>query len=263
MKIFVLNGPPASGKSTLMDYLLLNDRDYLEPIVSFTTRIPKEGEKEGRDYYYINGSKYTDYRVKGEILEEIEYMGNIYGITKVEIKRVLDSGKNGLAVLNLEGLRQLKRAVGPQNIISIYIYRDLKDIMASTKESNSDDDYIRRITLAREEMKDIGACDYVVYNIGSRAEAYQQLNSIIKKEINAPSINLEIKAGQRYRHFKGDVYEIITTALHSENYCPMVIYKNTVTGENFARPYDIFCGKKELSKENRIINRFELVEENQ
>jgi hypothetical protein len=101
----------------------------------------------------------------------------------------------------------------------------------------------------------------LIYHIGSRAEAYQQLNNIIKKEINAPSISLEIKAGQRYRHFKGDVYEIITTALHSENYCPMVIYKNTVTDEVFARPYDIFCGKKELSKENRIINRFELVAE--
>lgn len=263
MKIFVLNGPPSSGKSTLMDYLLLNDRDYLEPIVSFTTRTPKTGEKEGRDYYFINGSKYTDYRVQGEVLEEIENLGNTYGITKGEIKRVQDSGKNGLAILNLEGLRQLKNVVGPQHIISIYIYRDFKDIMASIKEGSSNDEYTRRITLAKEEMKDIGACDYVIYNIGSRAEAYDQLKNIIKKEINAPSINLEIKAGQRYRHFKGDVYEIITAALHSENYCPMVIYKNTVTGEVFARPYDIFCGKKELSKENRIINRFELVEENE
>jgi len=45
MKIFVLNGPPASGKSVLMDYLLLNDSDYLETIISLTTRRPKHGEK--------------------------------------------------------------------------------------------------------------------------------------------------------------------------------------------------------------------------
>lgn len=50
MKIFVLNGPPSSGKTVLMDYLLLNDHDYLEPIISFTTRAPKPGEKEGREY---------------------------------------------------------------------------------------------------------------------------------------------------------------------------------------------------------------------
>ena len=54
-----------------------------------------------------------------------------------------------------------------------------------------------------------------------------------------------IKPGQRYRHFKGDLYEVITTALHSENYCPLVVYKNLATGVVYARPYDLFCGKKD------------------
>ena len=53
MKIFVLSGPPSSGKSVLMDYLLLNDSDYLEPIISYTTRSPKPEEKEGKDYYFL------------------------------------------------------------------------------------------------------------------------------------------------------------------------------------------------------------------
>jgi guanylate kinase len=261
MKIFVLIGPPSSGKSALMDYLLLNDSDYLEPIVSYTTRSPKPGEKDGKNYYFITLAQYTDYLVKNEIIEEIKYLENSYGITRTEIKRVQATGRNGLAILNLEGLRILKKVLGPQNIVSIFIYRDLREILENLKKSCSGDEYEKRVTTVKEEMKDIGTSDYVVYNIGSLADAYQQMHSIIRKEINAPPIDRSIEPGQRYRHFKGDLYEVITTALHSENYCPLVVYKNLSTGDVFARPYDMFCGKKELESQNRIVNRFELVEE--
>ena len=261
MKIFVLIGPPSSGKSALMDYLLLNDSDYLEPIVSYTTRSPKPGEKDGKNYYFITPAQYTDYLVKNEIIEEIKYLENSYCITRTEIKRVQATGRNGLAILNLEGLRILKKVLGPQNIVSIFIYRDLREILENLKKSCSGDEYEKRVTTVKEEMKDIGTSDYVVYNIGSLADAYQQMHSIIRKEINAPPIDRSIEPGQRYRHFKGDLYEVITTALHSENYCPLVVYKNLSTGDVFARPYDMFCGKKELESQNRIVNRFELVEE--
>lgn len=261
MKIFVLHGPPSSGKSTLMDYLLLNDNDYLEPIVAFTTRSPRSGEKRNKDYYFISPEQYTQFRVNDEIIEEINYLEYNYGITRDEINRVQNTGKNGITILNLEGLRILKNVLGPQNIISIFIYRDLTDILPSLKESCSEAEYKRKAANVKQDLKDIGSCDYVVYNIGSLSDAYQQLNSIIRKEINAPTINREIKAGQRYRHFKGDIYEVITTALHSENYCPLVVYKNLSTEIVYARPYDLFCGKKEIESENRIVNRFELVEE--
>jgi guanylate kinase len=261
MKIFVLIGPPSSGKSVLMDYLLLNDSDYLEPIVSYTSRSPKPGEKEGKDYYFITPAQYTDYLVKNEIIEEIKYLENNYGITRTEIKRVQATGRNGIAILNLEGLRILKNVLGPQNIVSIFIYRDLRDILEDLKQSCNPDKYQGRVTTVKQEMKDIGTSDYVVYNMGSLANAYQQMHSIIRKEINAPPIDQSIEPGQRYRHFKGDLYEVITKALHSENYCPLVVYKNLSTGDVFARPYDLFCGKKELESQNRIVNRFELVEE--
>ena len=165
MKIFVLIGPPSSGKSALMDYLLLNDSDYLEPIVSYTTRSPKPGEKEGKNYYFITPAQYTDYLVKNEIIEEIKYLENSYGITRTEIKRVQATGRNGLAILNLEGLRILKKVLGPQNIVSIFIYRDLREILENLKKSCSGDEYEKRVTTVKEEMKDIGTSDYVVYNL--------------------------------------------------------------------------------------------------
>ena len=262
MKLFILNGAAASGKTSLMDYLLLNDADFLERIVSFTTRPPRKNELDKRDYYFISNEQYLQYRLNRNIVEEVTYMDNRYGVTNDELTRVNNTNKNGLAIMNTEGIRAFKKSLGAQNVVSIFIHRDLKEIINSIMGRESSEKEKRaRIELAKIEMLDMNSCDYVVYNIGSLAEAYDQLLNIIKKEINARPINMEIKPGERYRHFKGDVYDIITTALYTENFCPLVVYKDINTGIDYARPYELFCGKKELKTENRIVNRFELVKE--
>ena len=217
MKLFILNGAAASGKTSLMDYLLLNDADFLERIVSFTTRPPRKNELDKRDYYFISNEQYLQYRLNRNIVEEVTYMDNRYGVTNDELTRVNNTNKNGLAIMNTEGIRAFKKSLGAQNVVSIFIHRDLKEIINSIMGRESSEKEKRaRIELAKIEMLDMNSCDYVVYNIGSLAEAYDQLLNIIKKEINARPINMEIKPGERYRHFKGDVYEIITTALYTE-----------------------------------------------
>ncbi|HEX3011697.1 MAG TPA: DUF1653 domain-containing protein [Syntrophomonadaceae bacterium] len=262
MKLFILNGPAASGKTSLMDYLLLNDADFLERIISFTTRPRRNPETDGRDYHFISREQYLQYRLGSQIIEEITYMDNQYGVTADELARVEKTRKNGLTIMNTEGIRAFKKRLGAQNVVSIFIYRDLKDIITSIMGRESNEQEKRsRIDLAKIEMLDISSCDYVVYNIGSLEEGYNQVLDIMKKELNTRPVNMEIKPGDRYRHFKGDIYEIITTALYTENYCPLVVYKDINTGIDYARPYELFCGKKELKTENRIVNRFELVKE--
>ena len=76
--------------------------------------------------------------------------------------------------------------LGPQNIVSIFIYRDLKDILQDLQHHCEEIQYERKVANAKQEIKEIGASDYVVYNIGSLADAYEQLQAIIRKEINAP-----------------------------------------------------------------------------
>jgi guanylate kinase len=261
MKIFILHGPTASGKTLLMNYLLSEDFDYLEPLISFTTRRKRLYEKHGHHYYFFPRQQYLDYRRAGKIYEEISYLDEIYGVTTDELERVNNTKKNGLAIMNIEGIRIFKRKMRAQDVVTIFIYRDLKDIINSILNSDrKEEDKERRIELAKTEMLDITSCDYVVYNIGTLADSYKQLRNIIQKEINARPVDRKIKPGERYRHFKkGDVYEIITTALYTENYCPLVIYRDVKTGIDYARPYEMFCGKKELKYENMIVNRFELV----
>lgn len=262
MKLFILHGPTASGKTMLMNYLLSEDSDYLEPLISFTTRGKRTREKQGRNYYFIARQQYVEYCRAGKIYEEIEYLDQYYGVTTDELERVNKTKKNGLTIMNIEGIRIFKSKMEAQNVVSIFIYRDLKDIINSIMESDrSQEEKERRIELAKAEMPEMSSCDYIVYNISTLADAYSQLKKIMQKEINSRPINMQIRPGERYRHFKGDVYEIITSALYTENYCPLVVYKDVNSGIDYARPYEIFCGKKELKQENRIVNRFELVKE--
>jgi len=250
LKYFIFYGPTASGKSALMEYLLIHDADYLEPLVSFTTRSIKTGEKEGTDYYYISRDQYLEYRTQSKIVEQIHYLDQVYGLTTDELKRVEAANKNGLAVMNLEGIRSLKARVGYQKVISIFIYRDLNEIIKSIKDSGiSETEKQKRILLAEEELKDLNTCDYIVYNIGSLETAYKQLHRIIRDEINSRPIEFNIKAGQIYQDAQGNRVQIIAEAAeHTVNGSILVVYRDLLSSAVLAQPYEKFCGKRGVGK---------------
>jgi len=265
MKYFILNGPTASGKTAIMDYLLFENRDYLEPLISFTTRPPRANERHGREYYFISPDEYVNLRKDNRIVEQSKYLDWHYGITVGELDRVESTRKNGIAIMNLYGIRKMKRSVGYQKVISIFVYRDLSEIIKSIKELQiSDTEMNHRIAMAKQEMREISGCDHIIYNTGSLAEATSQLVSIIKTEINSRPQERKVAPGQKYRHFSGESCEIVTElAEHTETVSPMVIYRSLKTGLLYARPYELFCGKKELttSRGATIVDRFELIDQ--
>ncbi len=250
MKYFIFYGPTASGKSALMEYLLINDADYLEPLVSFTTRAMKTGEKEGTDYYFIGRDQYLEYRTQCKVVEQIHYLDQVYGLTSDELKRVAATNKNGVAIMNLEGIRSLKVNVGYQKVISIFIYRDLNEIIKSIKQSSIDQaEKQKRIELAQQELRDINTCDYIVYNTGSFETAYQQLHRIMRDEINSRPIDFNIKVGQKYQDARGNQVEIVVEAAeHTVNGSILVIYRDLSSGSLLAQPYEKFCGKRGIGK---------------
>ncbi|MDD4801571.1 MAG: DUF1653 domain-containing protein [Syntrophomonas sp.] len=263
MKYFILNGPSAAGKTLLLDFLLHNNDDFLEPIKSFTTRRARTGERHGKEYYFISTDQYLALQKADQIIEQINYLGNIYGVTRDELKRVEKTGKNGIAIMTSEGIRLLKQNVGYQKLVSIFIYRDLTTILKTINEIHTDSTKAsQRFEMAKREMRDITSCDHVVYNISSITDASQQLIDIIKKEINSKALEREIKPGQRYKHFKGEIFEVVLDLVeNTETLSPMVVYRNIKTNQLYARPYELFCGKKEWPYDvNGIVNRFELIE---
>lgn len=186
MIIFVLSGPSAGGKTTILEeltrggHLPIHTRMNLERLVTTTTRLPRQGEIEGVDYYFVTEDEFEQ---RSDIVEKTVYAGVKYGIFDSEIQRIRISGKDAIVVLDQHGISEMKRFYGEENVVSIFVYRDLgaiKEELRRRDVSQSEKD--RRFEQAKDEMKGIAFTDHVVYNIGMLSEAVEQVQSIIRSE---------------------------------------------------------------------------------
>lgn len=156
--IVTLTGPTCSGKTTLQKKL---QDEGLSGIVSFTTRIMRQGEVEGKDYYFLSEDEYEQLSVNG-IVEQIQLNGNRYGILKREIDRVLNLGKDIVVVVDPRGVRQISLFCITNNIrhLSIYvdnpeyvIYRRFLERFYADGHASLDS-YALRLVNLKNEIKD-------------------------------------------------------------------------------------------------------------
>ena len=109
-KVFVITGPSGVGKGTLIATLLERVPD-LELSVSATTRAPREGEVDGRDYHFLTAEEF-DRRVEAEdFLEFATYSGNRYGTLRSEVRKRLDAGRSVVLEIEVQGARQVRAAM--------------------------------------------------------------------------------------------------------------------------------------------------------
>lgn len=190
--IFVLTGPSAAGKTTIMEGLIngveiegkkIKLIDRITPIITVTTRKPRPGEIDGEHYYFIDSQTFQKEKEAGNIVEETEYpkgSGVMYGIFDSEIQRIYKSGMDAIAILDMHGVEEMKRFYGAGNVISIFIYRRLEDILEELrKRPISEEEVQQRFAYAKEEMKNQYLCDYVVPNVGSILRAVIRTAMII------------------------------------------------------------------------------------
>jgi guanylate kinase len=109
-KVFVITGPSGVGKGTLISRLLQGVPD-LELSISATTRAPREGEVDGRDYHFLSSEEF-DRRIRDEdFLEFATYSGNRYGTLRSEVERRLSAGRSVVLEIEVQGARQVRAAM--------------------------------------------------------------------------------------------------------------------------------------------------------
>ncbi|MGN6586262.1 MAG: guanylate kinase [Solirubrobacterales bacterium] len=113
-KVFVITGPSGVGKGTLIRELLERVPD-LELSVSATTRAPREGEVNGRDYHFLTPEKFEQRVEEKDFLEFATYSGNRYGTLRSEVDRCLDAGKSVVLEIEVQGAQQV-RAAKPDSV---------------------------------------------------------------------------------------------------------------------------------------------------
>lgn len=163
-KLIIFTGPSGVGKGSLMRSLLQRHPE-LYYSVSVTTRSPRLGEMNSKDYYFISRSKFEQLVAAGEFLEWAEFAGNYYGTPREEVEKQIRSGKSVVLEIELEGARQI-RATFPSTI-SIFIlppsFKELENRIRG-RASDSEEAIARRLCRAQEEIHAANEFDLQIVN---------------------------------------------------------------------------------------------------
>ncbi len=160
----ILSSPSGGGKTTIA-HKLLALRDDVGYSVSCTTREPREGESDGRDYHFLSKADFKRGQKAGEFAESAEVHGHLYGTLRAEVERVLSSGKHVIMDIDVQGSRQFAAAF-PDSVL-IFILPPSAKAMISRLEARGTEDpksLIRRFRSAIDELKAIDLYQYVVVN---------------------------------------------------------------------------------------------------
>jgi guanylate kinase len=183
--LIVLSSPSGGGKTTLAMKLLAKDKNILRS-VSCTTRKPRTGEKNGKDYFFLSRAEFKKMRDKKAFLEWAPVHGQFYGTPKSWVLEQLDKGRDVLLVIDVQGGRAIRRLY-PQALLIFLVPPSLKVLGERLSLRRSEDAASLRVRLkaAREEMRAGKAYPHRVVN-DRLSQAVKEVFQIIRQERKRP-----------------------------------------------------------------------------
>jgi len=179
--LFIVSAPSGAGKSSLVSAALAEDK-RLALSVSFTTRPPRAGEVNGREYHFVDRETFDSMLARGEFLESAEVHGNRYGTSRKGIAEARAQGLDILLEIDWQGARQV-RAAFPDSV-SIFIlppppvFKELERRLRG-RGQDTEEAIQRRLRDAREEISHVAEFDYVIIN-KEFEEARRDLAAVVR-----------------------------------------------------------------------------------
>ena len=180
-KLFVITAPSGAGKTSLIDAVMRAD-PTLKISVSYTTRKPRPGEKNGADYHFVERDTFLAMRERGEFLESAEVHGNHYGTGKQVILDAVQRGDDLILEIDWQGARQVRRAF-PQ-CVGIFIQPpSIEELERRIRVRGKDSEAVIavRMAQAREELSHSREFEYAIIN-KDFDEAKKRLIEVIRTE---------------------------------------------------------------------------------
>ena len=199
MKIFdkgilvVLSGPSGAGKGTVVSKILELDKKF-KLSVSATTRSPRVGETEGVHYFFITKNDFENKIACGEMLEYAKYSENYYGTPKSQVVDSLEAGINVILEIEVKGAAQIRERY-PDAVHILLLPPDYKTLESRLRgrNTNTEDDIIRRLDQAKNEVGEFDLYDYVVINDDGGADnTAKEIIEIVNTERHKTSRNKKI-----------------------------------------------------------------------
>ena len=180
--LLVLSSPSGAGKTTLSRRLLAADPNVIMS-VSVTTRPPRPGEVDGKDYHFISQEEFARLRDRGELLEYAEVFGNFYGTPRRAVVEALQAGRDVLFDIDWQGTQQLAQAM-EEDLVRIFILppsaEELRDRLIG-RAQDSASTVAKRMARAADEISHWPEYDYVIVN-DNLDVASAEIEAIIRAE---------------------------------------------------------------------------------
>lgn len=164
-KIIVLSAPSGTGKTTIKNQLMKSDPSITFS-VSATTRSQREGESDGKDYYFITEEEFKSHIENDDFIEWHNHFGNYYGTLKIAVEPAMQMGCNILLDVDINGAINVKSHYGDQAIL-IFINPPSLEVLEERlrgRGTDSEESVSERIKTAGKEMESAEKFDYVIVN---------------------------------------------------------------------------------------------------
>lgn len=181
--MLVLSSPSGAGKSTLSRRLLAEENGYLMMSVSTTTRPPRPGEVDGRDYHFVDAAEFDRLVRDDAFLEHAKVFGNHYGTPAAQVEKALSQGVDVLFDIDWQGTQQLAQKMS-KDLVRVFILPPSTDELRrrlQDRGQDSADVVAQRMAKAADEISHWAEYDYVVVN-DDVSVALEKIRTILRAE---------------------------------------------------------------------------------
>ena len=179
--IFIVSAPSGAGKTTLVTRLLEAVPD-LTLSVSCTTRPPRRGEIDGRDYHFVTRERFVMMQKRNAFAEWAEVHGSLYGTLRRPLERIVRGGRDILLDIDVQGARQLRQYY--RSAVAMFVlppsWKELRNRL-TRRGTDPKDEIRRRLENARHELRELLQYDYFILNRDIR-ESLEGMKSIVRAE---------------------------------------------------------------------------------
>lgn len=184
-KVIVFSGPSGVGKGTIKANLLKEFAGGVVDSISVTTRQPREGEKHGREYFFITMQDYEEQIKNNNLLEHNIYSENGYGTPRDYVNEYIDRGINVILEIDVNGFHQVKEKM-PECVSIFVLPPSMEELERRLRGRGTEEEETiqRRLNAARNEIPCAPEYDYRIVN-ETPEQAYSELRSIYLKEMQA------------------------------------------------------------------------------